>query len=78
LGRHDEAESAITETFRIANAEFVPIMALLHWHSGMALAALSQPSKAREHCQRASAIDPHGKYGTLAARWLDDDQQPAR
>jgi hypothetical protein len=49
-------------------------MALLHWNATMAFAAMGEPSKAREHSQSASAIDPHGKYGKLAARWLEVDR----
>jgi tetratricopeptide (TPR) repeat protein len=75
LGRHREAESAILEAFQLADAKAVPGMALLHWYAGLAFAAMGQPSKAREHFQKASALDPHGKYGNLAARWLEDDRR---
>jgi tetratricopeptide (TPR) repeat protein len=75
LGRHPEAESAIMEAFRIADAKFVPGMALLHWHAGMAFVAMGQPSKAGDHFQEAAAIDAQGKYGKRAAHWLEDDKR---
>jgi len=73
LGRHRESESAIAEAFRLADVKHVPGMAHLHWRAGLTFAAIGQRSKAREHAQEASAIDPHGKYGKLAAGWLDED-----
>jgi len=74
LGRHHEAESAIAEAFGMADSKSVPGMAFLNWRAGMAFASMEQLSRAREHCQRAAAIDPHGKAGMLAARWLEDGQ----
>jgi tetratricopeptide (TPR) repeat protein len=69
LGRHHEAELAIAEAFRVAHPKNVSGMACLHWSATTAFAAMGQLSKAREHSKQAAAIDPHGKYGKLAARW---------
>lgn len=75
LGRHREAESAIMEAFRTADAKNVPGMAFLHWYAGMAFAAMGRPSKASDHFQEAAAIDAQGKYGKLAVCWLEDDKR---
>ena len=73
LGKQREAESAMAEAQTIADPGYVPGMALLDWRIGMAFAAMGQPAKAREQYQKATAIDPHGKYGRLAARGLEGD-----
>jgi tetratricopeptide (TPR) repeat protein len=75
LGRHCEAESAIIEAFGMADAESLPGAASLHWHVCMAFAGMGRLSEAREHAQRASAVDPCGKYGHLAVRWLEIDRR---
>jgi tetratricopeptide (TPR) repeat protein len=72
LGRHHEAESAIAEAFRTADAEHVPGMAHLHWYAGMAFAAMGRPGKASDHFQQAATIDAQGKYGKLAIHSLGD------
>ena len=63
----------MAEAQTIADPGYVPGMALLDWRIGMAFAAMGQPAKAREQYQKATAIDPHGKYGRLAARGLEGD-----
>ena len=73
LGKHPDAESAMAEAQAIADPGYVPGMALLDWRIGMAFAAMGQPAKAREHYQKAAATDPHGKYGRLAVRGLEDN-----
>lgn len=75
LGRHREAESAIEEAFRTADAKHVPGMAFLHWYAGLAFAAMGQLGQARDHFQEAAAIDKQGKYGKLAVHRLKDDER---
>ncbi len=70
LGRHDEARQALDAAFRETDRSFKPMLAGIHYRGGPIARLRGDEAGAREHLERARAIDPHGSYGARAGRLL--------
>jgi tetratricopeptide (TPR) repeat protein len=68
LRRNAEAESKLAKAFLMIDASYDFGMASVHWTAGMTHKVMGQLDQAREHFSKAVRIDPHGRYGKLAAR----------
>jgi tetratricopeptide (TPR) repeat protein len=72
LGRTEEALAALQDAEKENTPNFVPGFAGAHWRMGMALIAMNRRAEALDHFRRANEADPHGNYGSRAAKAMRD------